>query len=438
MPASYWSQIQRKPTATHSSSAGDYRSVIDDQAIEIQKLKEKLKQYKQDGPSLLRKDKLFEFKVHGLSMEGKRELEAMLRDFATALGGSSDTSSSWRWKASPEGTGLSSDLTADSCQQSSETIKARSSNKSPSYHSPQMSKLPESIHYKPLFAQQATTLDEQSTTSDSMSSPIPIGDSNMGDRQQDLSISKTFNRRKRRHNGTIIYYSDAPFYTDLSRDPRDKSPFPYEGPSSRNRHEPSTPLHQRLSLQSISGLSHKPLSDLVPELSSASRMDADDGNDDILELITASSKYSGGLNREFTGPRKHILVQDYPLEPCGLGGVWPDDHFVVRVVTQRSNQASQSLHPPPKRGEPSKTIEAIHHRLATMPTISPSPLAAVLRAASSVVGIEYLSQSIKRMAPVSLPPAVRFVTQFSSDLSGSDDNCDWEDEREYNLPRSRC
>lgn len=118
MSASYWSQIQRKPTTTHSSSAGDYRTVIDDQAIEIQKLKEKLKQYKQDGPSLLRNDKLFEFKIHGLSMEGKRELEAMLRDLAIALGGYSDTSSSWRWKGSPEGTGLNSDLSADSCQQS--------------------------------------------------------------------------------------------------------------------------------------------------------------------------------------------------------------------------------------------------------------------------------------------------------------------------------
>jgi hypothetical protein len=75
-------QYQRtfpKLTTTHSSSDDDYRGVIDDLTVEIQRLRETLKRYKQTGPDMVRKDKLFEIKVHGLVKEKKRELEATLR-----------------------------------------------------------------------------------------------------------------------------------------------------------------------------------------------------------------------------------------------------------------------------------------------------------------------------------------------------------------------
>lgn len=82
-----------KLMTAQSSSADDYRSVIDDLTIEIQRLKEELKKYKQLGPDMLRKEKLFEVKVHGLTNRKKRELEATLRDFTASLQGSPDTSS---------------------------------------------------------------------------------------------------------------------------------------------------------------------------------------------------------------------------------------------------------------------------------------------------------------------------------------------------------
>ncbi|KAJ0167783.1 Frequency clock protein [Colletotrichum tanaceti] len=74
-----------KPSATHSSSADDYRSVIDDLTIEIKRLKDELKRYKQKGPEMMKRDKLFEIKVHGLPKRKKRELESTLRDFASGL-----------------------------------------------------------------------------------------------------------------------------------------------------------------------------------------------------------------------------------------------------------------------------------------------------------------------------------------------------------------
>ncbi|TPX18197.1 uncharacterized protein E0L32_002706 [Thyridium curvatum] len=81
-------------TTTQSSSADDYRSVIDDLTIENKKLKEELKRYKQFGPDLMRRDKLFEIKVHGLPGRKKRELEATLRDFAAGLEGDSSVGAS--------------------------------------------------------------------------------------------------------------------------------------------------------------------------------------------------------------------------------------------------------------------------------------------------------------------------------------------------------
>jgi len=86
------------PITAHSSSSDDYRSVIDDLTLEIQQLKKELKRYKQPGPALLHKDKLFEIKVYGLPQKKKRELETILRDLAADHDGSPEASSSQKRK----------------------------------------------------------------------------------------------------------------------------------------------------------------------------------------------------------------------------------------------------------------------------------------------------------------------------------------------------
>ncbi|KAJ0132435.1 Uncharacterized protein HZ326_24497 [Fusarium oxysporum f. sp. albedinis] len=85
-------------TMTHSNSADDYRSIIDDLTLEIQQLKKELKHHKKLGPAMLHKDKLFEIKIQGLPFLKRRELEAILRDFATDLDEFPDASSSTKKK----------------------------------------------------------------------------------------------------------------------------------------------------------------------------------------------------------------------------------------------------------------------------------------------------------------------------------------------------
>ncbi|KAK4072829.1 hypothetical protein Purlil1_13236 [Purpureocillium lilacinum] len=66
----------------HSDSTGDYRGIIDDLSVEIKTLKDELRRYKPTLTRKLRKNMLFEIRVHNLPRGQKRELEAMLGDIA--------------------------------------------------------------------------------------------------------------------------------------------------------------------------------------------------------------------------------------------------------------------------------------------------------------------------------------------------------------------
>ncbi|CAI6083893.1 unnamed protein product, partial [Clonostachys chloroleuca] len=69
------------------SSASDYCSVINDLRFKIQQLREELKYYKQTGPDVLYKDRLFEVRFYELPKEKRRELEKTLRSISMDLGG---------------------------------------------------------------------------------------------------------------------------------------------------------------------------------------------------------------------------------------------------------------------------------------------------------------------------------------------------------------
>ena len=79
---------------TNSSSADDFRSVIDDLTIENKKLRERLWRYEKSQSSHLDKDKLFEVKIHALPARKRRELEDTLRAFASSLNDCTDGGSS--------------------------------------------------------------------------------------------------------------------------------------------------------------------------------------------------------------------------------------------------------------------------------------------------------------------------------------------------------
>ena len=74
------------------SNSEDFRGVIDDLTIQNKKLRRKLKQYERLHGSHLQKEKLFEVRIHGLAAHRKRELEEMLRSFASSSEESHETS----------------------------------------------------------------------------------------------------------------------------------------------------------------------------------------------------------------------------------------------------------------------------------------------------------------------------------------------------------
>ena len=76
---------KRSALQPRNSSVNEYRNVIDDLTLQIYRLKNELKRYKQKGPSTLRTEELFEIKIHGLPKRKRLELEAALRGFATGV-----------------------------------------------------------------------------------------------------------------------------------------------------------------------------------------------------------------------------------------------------------------------------------------------------------------------------------------------------------------
>ena len=75
---------------TEGSGAEEYRSVIDDLTVENKKLKRRLKKYENLHDSHLKGEKLFEVRIHGLPPTKKRELEEMLRAFASDVGSTTE------------------------------------------------------------------------------------------------------------------------------------------------------------------------------------------------------------------------------------------------------------------------------------------------------------------------------------------------------------
>ncbi|KAI5790632.1 frequency clock protein, partial [Peziza echinospora] len=83
------------------SNSDSYRSVIDDLTIKNQKLKKRLKRLEELQAEHLQTDKLFELRIHGLSVSKRQELESLLQQFASTLHASPSSSSSVPTSASP-------------------------------------------------------------------------------------------------------------------------------------------------------------------------------------------------------------------------------------------------------------------------------------------------------------------------------------------------
>jgi hypothetical protein len=305
-----------------------------------------------------------------------------------------------------------------------------SSSKNPSKFGPQISASSESFHYKPLFVQQDSS-GGNSSPEDTLSSFGPVEDSQVGESGWGQSGSGTSNRRKRRHDGAIIYYSGAPFCTDLSGDPGDVSPTTYMMSSGQAQQEEVAMFDRPMPFRTSSGssLTYRPLS----EYPLNGKMDVDVA-DPGLTTDTDDDSNEIDFEMPWTDDQQYIEVR--PLEPCGLGGVLPDDHFMVVVTTARPKvDCTGVLKDYSHRASLEEATDGIIGRLALMSTSSPKPLGAGNTPGSAAlnkdVEIHYISGRIKRLAPVPLPPPAIFFPPFSSNTSSSDEegmSIDIEDE----------
>ncbi|KAI8633526.1 frequency clock protein [Xylariaceae sp. FL1651] len=321
----------------------------------------------------------------------------------------------------------------------------------------------ESFHYKPLFVHhQTSSSDEQpSAGDDSVSSNGQPEESNLGlnSRWGQSGGSTGQSQRKRRRDGAIIYYSGAPFCTDLSGDYGEVSPDTYDMTSSGDRLVQDTvslnlvhrPYYNRSSSGSL--IPYKPLSrhesyGATTDLDSSSTPELTSGETD--DEIEADFPWS---DRQ----QQAILTN---LEASGLGGVYPEDHFVVVVSTRRPKMASLADDDYGSSGDdydssdndglpavarprlPERriretidskmTTDLIVGKLAMMSTESPLPLDTSHRKVPAIE-IEYLTDKARRLPPVPLPPPTFY---FSSDDTGSDDDDDSLDEEYVSSERS--
>ncbi|EHK24183.1 frequency clock protein-like protein, partial [Trichoderma virens Gv29-8] len=359
-----------------------------------------------------------------------------------------------RWRGGTDGTKFSSDSSGDHSQRSPETDDTEntkadhhkrqktgrstgdsgSSGNNLSKFGPQVSASSESFHYKPLFLHQQSPNEQSSMEDDTLSSFGPIEESN-ADSRWGQSGSGASNRRKRRRDGAIIYYSGAPFCTDLSGDPGDISPTTYMLSSGRERLDPQVQFARPIPFRSGSGssMTRRPLSDANLDLGSIPKLGVNDGVS-VPELVTDSGDESSDISMDFPWSDTQQILEVRPLEPCGLGGVLPEDHFMVVVTTRRSKlDAHLGQRSVDQHNLSEETTDNIINRIATMSTSSPRPPVHRRPGAddSSKIKIEYLSGRIRRLEPVPLPPPVIFFPPFSAD-SWSEDGFGSDGDDEFN------
>ncbi|PCD34598.1 hypothetical protein AU210_007197 [Fusarium oxysporum f. sp. radicis-cucumerinum] len=265
---------------------------------------------------------------------------------------------------------------------------------------------------------------------DSPKSPLvnnidAVDDDNPGESDLGLNYSGGSAGKLQRRKGAITYYSSVPFCTDLSGDPVDILPtvhMPWSGQKGEEPQQSSDFIWSLRRTTSESSISYRPLTDRdqgLRQLTSA--MYESDDKDQGLINNDCEPASDIELNLIWNDDQPQYVSQQQPLEPCGLGGVLPDDHFIVVVDTKRTKQDILPQASKPQTRRPNEGIEGtIDQRAATL-TSDPIPGGSETKVTekSPFIEIEYLSGYIKRLTPVPLPAPIMFFPPVSVDNSTS-------------------
>lgn len=363
-----------------------------------------------------------------------------------------------RWRGGVEGTKFSSDSSGRSSQRSPETDGTDGSNEDgqrkrqrrseqasdPSTQSqnqtklvPQTSVSSEGFHYKPLFLHNRSSSAE--TSMDETGSQASFGaveNSNMNSRSTGfVSGSGSSPRKKRRNDGAIIYYNGAPFCTDLSGDPGDVSPDTYLASSSQDHASNNIGAESPGLNRTLSGssLPFRPLVDGPEQTDVDMDQEPELINDGELSESEAGFEFPWCDNPE-TPQLKPLEPQ---LEPCGLGGVTPDDHFAILVVTQQPiNSSGRNKHHLVRLGSV-ETVESISSRIASLAGTLPHPSRRPPKHPSNVQA-QVVAQRYKALKPLPLPPPAMFYPPFtetteSEDSGFEDGSADEDDDSDVNV-----
>ncbi|KAJ4168232.1 hypothetical protein NW765_015508 [Fusarium oxysporum] len=282
----------------------------------------------------------------------------------------------------------------------------------------------ESFRYKPLFVREGSS-DANTSQDASVYSPIAVDDDNPGESDLGLNYSGGSAGKLQRRKGAITYYSSVPFCTDLSGDPVDILPtvhMPWSGQKGEEPQQSSDFIWSLRRTTSESSISYRPLTDRdqgLRQLTSAMYESDDEDQGSINNDCEPASDIE--LNLIWNDDQPQYVSQQQPLEPCGLGGVLPDDHFIVVVDTKRTKQDILPQASKPQTRRPNEGIEeTIDQRAATL-TSDPIPGGSETKVTekSPFIKIEYLSGYIKRLTPVPLPAPIMFFPPVSVDNSTS-------------------
>ncbi|KAI1385518.1 frequency clock protein [Hypoxylon trugodes] len=386
-----------------------------------------------------------------------------------------------RWRGGVEGTKFSSDsgsysqrnqssddTDGSNDQEQRKKQKTQASGNDVIAHKPskfglgvQDSNSSENFHYKPLFVHhQTSSSDEQPSGGDETGSSYgPPEESNLGmnSRWGQSGVSGV-SQRKRRRDGAIIYYSGAPFCTDLSGDfgEGEISPATYDMTSSGNQGGQgpislgnTRPQFSRST--SGSSLPFRPLSSTRESHDARnSRMDLDEDDADVDPPDLTSGETDDDIDADFSWSNSNQHTSLLNLEASGLGGVYPEDHFVFVVSTRRpkcvpynDNSGSEDDeddddddneeipttrpklidHPSQETTDSRITTDSIIQKLASMSTRSPVP-SQITDISAHPIQIEYLAGRIRRLPPVPLPPPTFYFTAGDSDLEDDDETPD--------------
>lgn len=361
-----------------------------------------------------------------------------------------------RWRGGTEGTKFSSDSSGDSSQRSPDTEATDGSNeggqrkkqktgaqtsanstKSQKKLGPQAPAPSEGFHYKPMFIHhQSSSIETSMDETASQPSFGVVDRSNLNSRSTGVSGSGSSPRKKRRRDGAIIYYTGAPFCLDLSGDPiGDMSPTTYITSSGQEESSLRTEEEKPALVRSASGssLAHRPLVD-------------EQGQMNVTESEYICPDTDMSEDEDFVFPwcenpqKPQLKPLEARFEPCGLGGVTPEDHFAILVVTHHPLNVRVTDRPGIVRLGSDETTDSIASRIAGLVTSSPHPRGQISEYRPHIQ-IQVIQQRYKELKPLPLPPPAIFYPPFtetteSEDSGFEDDYADEEDDSEVIINNS--